>query len=90
MTATPVISIVPGGYRVHIADNPSVYGTGATLPAALQALSAAIAGTYDMEKGDETAEARDAALRADILDNDRFIRGNQLQNTILLGVALGL
>jgi predicted RNase H-like HicB family nuclease len=90
MTATPVISIVPGGYRVHIANIPSVYGTGASLPDALQALSAAIAGTYDTEKGDETAEARDAGRRTDILDNDRFIRGNQLQNTILLGVALGL
>ena len=90
MTATPVISIVPGGYRVHIADTPSVYGTGATLPDALQALSAAIAGTYDTEKGDETAEARDAARRTDILDNDRFIRSNQLQNTILLCIALGL
>jgi hypothetical protein len=90
MTATPVISIIPGGYWVHIGNNSSVYGTGATIPEALQSLSAAIAKTYDTEKGDETAEARDAALRADILDNDRFIRGNQLQNTILLGVALGL
>lgn len=90
MSETPVISIVPGGYRVHISGNPSISGTGVTLPEALQSLSSAISKTYDTEKGDETAEARDAALRADILDNDRFIRGNQLQNTILLGVALGL
>lgn len=91
MSATPVISILPGGgFRVQSGDNPDLYGTSATLPEALQALSAATAKSYDTEKGDETAEARDAALRTDILDNDRFIRANQLQHTIMMSVALGL
>lgn len=89
--STPVIGLLPGGgYRVHYSAQPAIAGTGATLPQALQALSAAIAGQYETEKGDETAAARDAARQTDIIEGDRFIQGNKLQHTILLGMALGL
>lgn len=86
--ATPVIDIVPGvGFRVTASG---VSATGASLPEAMQALSTAIAARYETEKGDDTAEAQDAARRTDLVNNDRFVQGNVLQNQILLGVALGL
>lgn len=87
-TAHPVISLLAGGgYRVRLGGHSA---TGPTLPAALAALSAVISGQYDSEKGDETAAAQDAARQADILANDRFIRGNQLQHSVLTAVAIGL
>ncbi|ESQ77193.1 hypothetical protein [Asticcacaulis sp. AC402] len=86
--STPVIEVVPGvGFRVM---TNGVSATGATLTDAMQALSAAIAGRYETEKGDETAATRDATRQTDLVNNDRFIQGNVLQNQILLGVALGL
>ncbi|EGF92490.1 hypothetical protein ABI_09270 [Asticcacaulis biprosthecium C19] len=87
-TATPIIDIVPGvGFRVTTGE---VSATGASLPEAMSALRAAIAARYDTEKGDEAAASRDAARQTDLVNNDRFIQGNVLQNQILLGVALGL
>ncbi len=87
----PVIGLLAGGgYRVHYSGQPDIAGTGATLPQALQALSAEIARRYETEKGDETAAARDAARQTDIIENDRFILGNKLQHNVMLGAALGL
>ncbi|ESQ93018.1 hypothetical protein ABAC460_01835 [Asticcacaulis sp. AC460] len=86
--ATPVIDIIPGvGFRV---TTNGVSATGASLPEAMTALRAAIAAKYETEKGDESAEARDATRQTDLVNNDRFMQGNILQNQILLGVALGL
>ncbi|MDV6331748.1 hypothetical protein [Asticcacaulis sp. 201] len=85
---TPSISLLAGGgFRVRQDD---LEGVGATLPDALAALSAAITARYDMEKGDETAAAEDARRQADILANDRFIRGGQLQHSVLTAMAIGL
>lgn len=85
---TPVISLQPGGgFRVKQGDHE---GTGASLPEALAALSAAIAASHSSEKGDETAAAETARLQTDILANDRFIRGNAVQHNVMLAAALGL
>lgn len=87
----PVISIVPGmGFQVHFANDKTLTGTGATPAEALNALSAAIAARCNTEKGDETAAAQDAARQTDILENDRFIRGNKMQYNVVLAAALGL
>ena len=90
----PVIQLIPasqgGGFRVSFSGQPDISGTGATIDLALQALSARIASQYASEKGDETAAAQDAARQTDILANDRFIRGNDFQGTVLLAAAIGL
>lgn len=90
-TVKPFLYILPdGGYRVGFDEEPGLFGAGDTVPAALKALSAEIARRYDTEKGDETSEAQTAARQADILANDRFLRGHQLQNSVTMALALGL
>lgn len=90
-TLKPVLYVLPGGgYRVGFDDEPGLFGAGDTVPAALKALSVAIARHYDTEKGDDALEAQTAARQADILANDRFLRGHQLQNSVTMALALGL
>ena len=84
----PVISVLPGG-GLCVRQN-AFEGRGLSLPEALAALSKAMASTRSTEKGDETAATEDARRQADILANDRFIRGGQLQQSVLTAVALGL
>ena len=84
---TPAISLIAGGgFRVRQGE---LEGSGATLPEALAALSAALTAQQHTEKGDETAASETARHQTDILANDRFIRGGELQHMILTGAALG-
>lgn len=87
----PSITIVPaslgGGYHVAFVG---LSGRGETLDAAFADLHIAMRQRYASEKGDETAEADTARRQADILANDRFIRGHQFQGTVMLAAALGL
>lgn len=94
----PVIEVIApsqgGGYRICL-DNGNesksqVIGEGQSLDAALQALSAETASHYVTEKGDETAATEDARRQADILANDRSIRGGQMQQTVMIAAALGV
>jgi hypothetical protein len=86
----PVLSILPGGgYRVGFDGEPDLSGTGPDIQSALRALSAAISRRYDTEHGDETLEAQTARKQADILANDSYIRGHQLQQSVLLALACG-
>ncbi len=87
----PVIDILSqGGYRIRLSALSPFSGSGPTLQAAIEDLAAAMARSYDGEKGDESLQARTAARQADILANDRFIRGGRLQQSVLLAAALGL
>ncbi len=87
----PAITVMPGGgYSVSFVGHPEIAGTGATVDAALQALSVELRSRLHSEKGDESEEAQTAAKQADILANDRFIRGNNLQHSVMLAAALGL
>lgn len=87
----PAITVMPGGgYSVSFVGHPEIAGTGPTVDAALQALSVELRNRMIAEKGDEGLEAQTAAKQADILANDRFMRGNHLQHTVMLGAALGL
>ena len=85
---SPIIDLLPtGGFRV---TQNGVSGEGATIPAALAALSANLATRYDAEKGDDSLAAQTATRQTDILANDRAILGNQLQGNIVLALGLGL
>lgn len=87
----PILEILhEGGYRIRLNAGSSLSGTGPTVHAAIEDLAAAVARTYDSEKGDESLAAQTAALQTDILANDRFIRGGQLQQSVLMAVAMGL
>lgn len=87
----PILSLLRGGgYRVSFDGVADLAGEGPTIAAALQALSAEIARVYETEKGDESAATETARLQTDILANDRFIRGHQLQNSVMLAAAMGL
>ena len=87
----PILSLLRGGgYRVSFDGVSDVAGEGATVALALQALSAEIARLYETEKGDDTAAADTARRQTDILANDRFIRGHQLQQSVMLAAAMGL
>ncbi len=90
-TPTPSVTLIPpehgGGFLVAFAG---FSGRGETLDAAIAALNGAMRETLHSEKGDEGGEAETARKQADILANDRFIRGAQFQHTVLLGAALGL
>ncbi len=85
----PAITVLPdnGGYEVAFVG---LTGKGGTLEDAFAALSAAMRDRFSTEKGDETAEAETARRQTDILANDRLIRGNTFQGTVLLAAALGL
>ena len=90
-TPKPVISLLRGGgYRVAFDGVADLAGEGATIALALQALSAEIARLYDTEKGDDSAAADTARRQTDILANDRFIRGGQMQYSVMLAAAMGL
>ena len=90
-TPKPVISLLRGGgYRISFDGVADLAGEGATIALALQALSAEIARLYETEKGDESAAADTARRQTDILANDRFIRGYQFQQSVMLAAALGL
>ncbi len=87
----PVLEILHGGgYRIRLNANSPFSGSGPTLHAAIADLGAVIAKTYDAEKGDDSLQAQTAARQTDILANDPFIRGGQLQHTVLLAAAFGL
>lgn len=87
----PYVEILAGGgYRVGFNEASELTATGPTVVAALKALSAEITRQYDMEKGDESAAADTARRQADILANDRFLRANQMQHAIMMGIAAGL
>jgi predicted RNase H-like HicB family nuclease len=79
-----------GGFGVGFSEDAALYATGQTLDEALKNLSLVIAQDYHLEKGDETPDADISARQANILNNDRFIRGNQLQESVLKAFALGL
>ncbi len=87
----PVLEILhEGGYRIRLNASSPFSGSGPTVKAAIEDLGAVIARTYDAEKGDESLQAQTAARQTDILANDPFIRGGQLQHTVLLAAAFGL
>ncbi len=86
----PYVEILAGGgYRVGFNDVPDLTASGATVMDALQALSAENSRQYNTEKGDESAAAETARRQTDILENDRFIRGNQMQDSVMKAMALG-
>ncbi len=87
----PIIEILhQGGYCIRLNANSPFCGIGPTIQAAIEDLDTAIAKTYDTEKGDESAQAQTAARQTDSLANDPFIRGGQLQQSVLMAFALGL
>ena len=87
----PIIEILnQGGYRIRLSESSALSGAGPTLRDAIADLAEAVARTYDTEKGDESAEAQTAARQTDLLANDRFIRGGQLQQSVMMAFALGL
>ena len=89
-TPKPVLSILPGvGYRVSFDSEPNLSGTGPDIASALRDLSAAISRRYDTEHGDETLDAQTARKQADILANDSYIHGHQLQQSVLMALACG-
>lgn len=81
--------LASGGYSVGFDDVPGLTASGPTVMDALRALSAEISRQYDTEKGDESAAAETARRQTDILANDRFIRGNQMQDSVMKAMALG-
>jgi|GEM_PF-3946084 len=86
----PYVEILAtGGYRVGFDGVPDLVATGPTVMDALRSLSAEISRQYDTEKGDESAAAETARRQTDILANDRFIRGNQMQDSVMKAMALG-
>ena len=90
-TLKPVVYLLrEGGYRVAFDGEPGLTGSGPTIAAALQELSREIARVYETEKGDDSAAAQTARRQTDILANDRFIRGGQLQQSVLMAMAIGL
>ncbi|MDC7682973.1 hypothetical protein PQU92_06780 [Asticcacaulis sp. BYS171W] len=87
----PYVEILTGGgYRVGFTEVADLSATGLTVMDALRALSVEITRHYDTEKGDESAATETAMRQTDILANDRFIRANQMQQSVMTAMAIGL